>query len=107
MAAFDQLLADAAADGTHVIAYIPPLRQDVAPPYVPAEYARFKAATRALAERRGATWIDLDRVVPGPLWGTKTAPRLGGGVELDFMHFQAPGHVAVARALTPLIEARL
>ena len=107
LAAFDQLLADAAADGTHVIAYIPPLRQDVAPPYVPAEYARFKAATRALAERRGATWIDLDRVVPGPLWGTKTAPRLGGGVELDFMHFQAPGHVAVARALTPLIEARL
>lgn len=107
LAAFEQLLVEARAAGTRVVAYIPPLRQDVAPPYVPAEYARFKATTRALAERHGAIWIDADAVVPGPLWGTKAAPRLGGGTELDFMHYQASGHALLTRRLEPVIAGAL
>jgi hypothetical protein len=107
MAALAQLLADAHADGTRVITYIAPLRQDVTPPYRPEDYARFKAETRALAEAHGATWIDIDSIVPGPLWGTKAATRTGGKPEYDFMHFQEPGHIAVAQALTPHVEAAL
>ena len=107
LAALDQLLADAARDGTRVITYVPPLRQDVRPPYVQADYARFKAQTRALALRHGAVWIDLDTIVPGALWGTKASPRLGGGVELDFMHFQAPGHIALERRIAPIVETTL
>jgi hypothetical protein len=107
LAALDAMLADAAARGTRVITYIPPLRQDVAPPYAPADYARFKADTAAIAARHGATFVNIDAIVPGPLWGTKAATRTGGDPELDFMHFQEPGHVAVAAALGPVIDAAL
>jgi hypothetical protein len=107
MAALDQLLAEAEAEGTRVITYIPPLRQDVTPPYRPEDYARFKAETRALAARHGAIWVDIDGIVPGALWGTKAATRTGGKPEYDFMHFQEPGHVAVAQAITPRVEAAL
>jgi hypothetical protein len=105
MAALDAMLADAARHGTRVITYIPPLRQDVKAPYNPADYARFKAETRAMAARHGAVWTDIDAIVPGPLWGTKAATRTGGDPELDFMHFQEPGHVAVAQKILPLVEA--
>jgi len=107
LAALDAMLADAAAQGTRVITYIPPLRQDVSPPYAPADYARFKADTAAIAAQHGATFVNIDGIVPGRFWGTKAATRTGGGPELDFMHFQEPGHVAVAAALAPVIEAAL
>lgn len=107
LAAFEQLLVEARAAGTRVVAYIPPLRQDVAPPYVPAEYAAFKATTRALAARHGAILVDVDATVPGPLWGMKDAPRLGGGTELDFMHYQAAGHALLTRRLEPAIADAL
>jgi hypothetical protein len=107
LAALDAMLADAAASGTRVITYLPPLRQDVAPPYLPADYARFIADTQAIAARHNARWLRLDSLVPGPLWGTKAATRTGGDPELDFMHFQEPGHIAVAEALRPAVEATL
>lgn len=105
--ALGQLLADAQRDRIKVIVYIPPLRQDVRPPYNPADYARFKADTKVLAERYGAQWVNIDNIVAGPLWGMKEAPVTGGALELDFMHFQEPGHVAVERALRPYIETAL
>jgi hypothetical protein len=107
LAALDAMLAEAAADGTKVIAYIAPLRQDVAPPYRPADYAKFKADARAIAARHGATLVDIDTLVPGKLWGTKAPTRLGGAPELDFMHFQEPGHVAVESAIEPFIETAI
>ncbi|HPU16433.1 MAG TPA: hypothetical protein PK808_10110, partial [Polymorphobacter sp.] len=94
-------------DHVRVIVYIPPLRQDVTPPYNPADYARFKADTKTLATRYGAVWVDIDAIVPGPLWGMKESPVTGGALELDFMHFQEPGHIAVEAALQPHIEAAL
>ena len=107
MAALDRLLADAAADGTRVITYVAPLRQDVAAPYIPADYARFKAETRAVAARQGAIWVDLDAIVPAQLWGTKDATRVGGAPEIDFMHFQGPGHAIVAASVEPYVAAAL
>ena len=52
-------------------------------------------------------WIDFDRLVPGRYWGTKAATSLGGKAELDFMHYQEPGHAMLARAMAPQVEAAL
>jgi hypothetical protein len=107
MTALEDLLRMARSQGTRVILYIPPLRQDFKPPYDPGEYQRFKQQTAALAQRYAVVWTDMDRVVPGRLYGTKGATRTGGGAELDFMHYQEAGHELLARAMLPLVEAAL
>lgn len=103
LAAFAKLLAEARKGGIEVIAYVAPLRDDIAPPYDPREYARFKQQTRAMAEASGARWIDLDRIVPSRWWGSKDATGVDGRPEIDFMHFQGEGHRIVADALFPLL----
>lgn len=105
--ALEALLADARLVDTKVILYIPPLRQDVAPPYRPEDYARIKTDAARLASQHGAVLLDLDDIVPGNLWGTKAATVLGGEPELDFMHYQAPGHAALATMIAPKVEALL
>jgi hypothetical protein len=107
MTALEDVLRIARSRSTRVILYIPPLRQDFKPPYDPGEYQRFKQQTSALAQRYSVRWIDLDRVVPGRLYGTKGATRTGGGAELDFMHFQETGHELLAHAMQPLVEDAL
>ena len=107
MAALEDIFRMARTNSTRVIAYVPPLRQDFKPPYDPQQYQAFKAQTQALARRYGAAWIDFDGLVPGPYWGTKAATSLGGKPELDFMHYQEPGHAALARAMAPQVEAAL
>jgi hypothetical protein len=105
MLALKAMLSDAAGAGTKVIMYIPPIRSDVDIPYSQLEYKRFKSETSNLAEVYGALFLDLDNIVPGPLWGTKSSTKLGGGPELDFMHFKVEGHKAVADAIRPIVEA--
>ena len=90
-----------------MILYVPPLRQDYAPPYDREDYAHFKGEVRAMAARHGARWINLEKIVPGPLWGTKAATGMGGKAELDFMHYQAQGHRLLAEALMPVVEEEL
>lgn len=107
MAALEDIFRLARARSTRVIAYIPPLRQDFKPPYDPQQYAQFKAQTRTLAGRYGVRWVDLDRLVPGRYWGTKAATRTGGAPELDFMHYQGPGHLLLAEAMQPLVSEAL
>ncbi len=107
LAALEDIFRIAQRNSTRVIAYIPPLRQDFKPPYDPQQYQAFKAQTRALAQRYGVRWIDFDRLVPGRYWGTKAATSLGGKAELDFMHYQEPGHAMLAQAMAPQVEAAL
>jgi sugar phosphate isomerase/epimerase len=107
MDALEDTFRLARRNSTRVIAYIPPLRQDHAPPYDLQEYARFKLEVRALAEKHGVKLVDLDRLVPGQYWGTKPATVTGGEPELDFMHYQGPGQAMLARAMRPLVEAEL
>lgn len=104
MAALEQTLVSAAAQGIRVLVYVPPLRNDVARPYDPGEYAAFKAEAAALAARHGADFADLEDVVPGPLWGTKASTGLGDGPEYDFMHFQGQGHDLLAEALLNTLQ---
>jgi len=99
------LLESARAHGVPVQLYIAPIRNDLPLPYDMADYRAFKDDTRALADRFGARWTDLEGVVPTADWGEKGATRLGGGGEVDFMHFKATGHAKLAAQLKPLIEA--
>lgn len=107
LTALEDIFRIAKRHSTQVIVYVPPLRQDFKPPYDPRQYQAFKAQTQALARRYGAAWLDFDRLVPGRYWGTKAATRLGGKAELDFMHYQEPGHALLAQAMTPQVEAAL
>ena len=97
--ALKDMLDVAASYGIFVYAYIAPLRNDVTPPYDPSEYALFKKDMSALLNKPGAAFLDLENLVPGSFWGQKEATTLGGQPEVDFMHFQAPGHALLAQAL--------
>ena len=85
--------------GIKVLLYIPPLRNDVKVPYELDQYGKFKTEIQLLTQENGAKFLNLERLVPAELWGTKDSTTLGMGQELDFMHFQAGGHKRLANAL--------
>jgi hypothetical protein len=107
VAALAELLKRARANGTQVIVYVPPLRQDFSPPYDPAQYTAFKTQIAELATRNGARFVNVETIVPPRYWGTKQATRTGGGTELDFMHYQGEGHALLQKSLEPTIKAAL
>ena len=107
MQALTDLLSSAKANGTRVILYIPPLRQDFKPPYDLAQYQQFKDSTKLMATQNGADWVDLDAIVPGKYWGTKAATRTGGDPELDFMHYQGEGHRLLAERMIGEVRGAL
>ena len=73
-------------------------------PYVKTEYAGFKKQLQEVCEKYHAAFMNLENEVPPQYWGYKAAPAFGRALEIDFMHFQYPGHVLVAKALQPQIE---
>jgi len=99
LAALDALLESAAASGTRTIVYVAPIRDDVPIPYVPAEYERFKREVRELCAKHGVSFHNLESLIPAEYWGTKASTSAGGVEEIDFMHFQAPGHQMLADQL--------
>ena len=105
--ALSELLKRARANGTQVIVYIPPLRQDFSPPYDPKQYTEFKTQIAELAARNGARFVNVETIVPPRFWGTKQSTQSGGGTELDFMHYQGEGHRLLESALEPTIREAL
>jgi hypothetical protein len=90
--------------GVHVVAYIAPIRNDVALPYVTEEYAKFKADVQSMAaEYPNVTYANLEGVVPPAYWGEKNSTNLSNELELDFMHFTTKGHEVLAREIYKLI----
>jgi len=94
MQALTALLRLARARDIPVIGYISPLRQDLAPPYDPDEYARWKSVLAKLLPENGAKLISLETLVPPADWGT--SGRIG---DVDFIHFRNNGHRLVAKAM--------
>jgi hypothetical protein len=83
---FLELMMEVAAErGVRFAVYVVPLNPQTDNPYVPEQYAAFKAWGRALSLRRGVAFEDLDAAVPEHEWGL-----LHG--EPDFKHFGAAGH---------------
>jgi hypothetical protein len=107
IAALDAILTSAAGADIKVLAYIAPLRMDVDVPYKRDEYDRFKKDTEDLIRSKGAVFANLESLVPGELWGEKPATNVGGTFELDFMHFQAKGHVLLADKLAELLDGSI
>jgi hypothetical protein len=101
MAALTDMLADCERSGTPALLYIAPIRQDKPMPYNALEYARWKSEVDVLARRYGSRLINLETLVPGELWGSYVRE------DIDFMHFQGPGHRMVAEALLPHVQKLL
>ncbi len=68
-------------------------------PYDLVQYSSFKKEIKVIADKYGARYVNLENLVPAEWWGTKAATTIGGGEELDFMHFQAGGHKLLADTL--------
>ena len=102
-AALQAILSATRRDGIDVVLYVAPLRSDVETPYDGAEYTRFKAELKTLANQHGATFSNLEALVPADQWGLKDPTGLGEEAELDFMHFKAGGHKLLAAALANLV----
>ena len=92
MAALDAIMGLARDEGVCLLVYVPPLRDDVAPPYDAAAYAAWQAELAAACRRRGVEFADFGPLVPAEHWGTR-------GGSIDFMHFRAAGHRLLAGAI--------
>jgi hypothetical protein len=95
MESLRDMLNDCRQRGFPVLLYIAPIRQDKPIPYDRTEYSQWKVEVGEIAQRFGAHLLNLEQLVPGELWGSYT------GDDIDFMHFQGPGHRLVAEALLP------
>lgn len=99
MQAMEAILKSAIEQDVAVLLYIVPLRDDVKIPYELKQYDRFKYEVQSIAEKHKVKFVNLEKIVPPMYWGTKGSTTIGGGQELDFMHFQAKGHQLLADAL--------
>ena len=101
MDALRDMLNDCRRRGIPVLLYIAPIRQDKPIPYDPTEYSRWKNEMIVTSKQYGAHLVNLEKLVPGELWGAYV------GDDIDFMHFQGPGHRLVAEALLPHVKTML
>ena len=83
------------AKNIELIVYIPPIRNDVEPPYDMKAYAGFKKEVEKDVLASHAIFMNLENLVAAKYWGTKGSTS-GTGSEIDFMHFQEPGHRLIA-----------
>ncbi|MGH8105907.1 MAG: hypothetical protein ACREO2_06295, partial [Arenimonas sp.] len=101
-----RLILDLAREKSiQVILYIAPIRSDVPLPYVESEYLDFKQTVQVLADDFKAHYQNYESLVPAIYWGQKGSTTIGGGLETDYMHFQAPGHKLLAEALIKTVHA--
>lgn len=96
IAAFESLLKTAQREQVDVLVYVVPIRHDVALPYVESEYEAFKDQMTALTAQYQMEFKNLEGIIPIELWGKKESTTGRTGLEIDFMHFQAPGHKFLA-----------
>lgn len=101
MQALEDLLSSSRDADIPVVMYIAPIRQDKLLPYDGVEYAQWKEQVELLAKSYSATYINLEKLIPPQHWGSNF------GADIDFMHFQEPGHKIIAKALYPLIQAKM
>jgi hypothetical protein len=92
MNAMVELLELCKRHNVKVLVYVAPTRWDVEPPYFLDKYEAWKPEVERLAQEHGAYYADLDKIVPDRYWGT-----VGG--DIDFMHFQGPGHEILAQRI--------
>ncbi len=99
-AALNKILEITREEKIPTLLYVPPLRSDVATPYVAEEYSQFKNQLNNLAEDDLISVVNLEELVPAKYWGATD------GEAIDFMHFQGPAHKLLgSRIATDVIHA--
>lgn len=101
MRALEDLLARSKVANVPVVMYIAPVRQDKPLPYDSKEYAQWKDQVEQLANAYSAKYLNFEKLIPGENWGSNF------GEDIDFMHFQEPGHKILAKELLPVIQAKM
>jgi hypothetical protein len=101
MRALEDMLASLREANIPVVIYSAPVRQDKLLPYDGVEYAKWKEQVELLAKSYSATYVNLEKLIPPLNWGSNF------GSDIDFMHFQEPGHKILAKELYPLIQAKV
>lgn len=98
MDALRDILNDCRQRKIPVLLYIAPIRQDKPIPYDINDYTQWKKELAEMAQSFGADLVNLEQLVPANMWGTYHSE------DIDFMHFQGPGHKLVAEALLPHVK---
>jgi hypothetical protein len=93
MNAFQDLLRLAQTEHRDMVVYIVPIRQDLPLPYEIERYEEWKKEVERLAHQYGAQFLNLEKIIPPIYWGSYH------GDDVDFMHFQGPGHRLVAKEI--------
>jgi len=105
MQAMNEILHSANEQGIKVLLYIVPLRDDVKIPYDLNQYDKFKSEVELSSTSNGGVrYVNFEKIVPTDLWGSKASTTIGGGEELDFMHFKGGGHRILAEKLFSKLE---
>lgn len=99
--ALKALLGAASSRGVPLVLYVAPIRHDVPIPYDEREYRQFIVDLEDLAGRFGATFLNLEALVPAGEWGHYQ------GDNIDFMHFRGSGHRRLADAIAPVVSQAL
>ena len=101
MSALVLILANCKKNNIKVLLYIPPIRSNVPLPYETDTYEAFKKEIKQICEReKGKLYFaNFDTIIPGNLWGYKSATNLLEKREVDYMHFQYKGHEILADSL--------
>jgi hypothetical protein len=89
---------------TETILYVAPIRNDIKIPYDLQEYSQFKNKVENLAKDFSANFYNLENIIPGNFWGTKSGTKLGVENEYDFMHFKEEGHSILANEMIKILE---
>jgi hypothetical protein len=104
MDAVQAIMEIARANNIRVVPYLAPIRNDVERPFTTADYQRFVADLRAIMARQDTPLLDFSELIPGRYWGQRPATQLGSAGEIDFLHFQAPGHALLGRKLYDVLS---
>ena len=97
--AYQDILNLALDNKVKVLVYIPPIRSDIKIPYELTEYNNFKKKIKDIAKSKKVYFTSLENLVPPEFWGKKLSTNMKEGEEVDFMHFQAEGHLLLAEAI--------
>jgi|TARA_B110001450_G_scaffold206699_1_gene196895 hypothetical protein len=87
------------------LVYIAPIRSDIKLPYDIDDYMEFKeSARRSLNKFSFAKYANFEHIVDNSLWGYKESTNLKPSAEVDFMHFQGPGHIILSEKVMEFMK---
>lgn len=106
MNALNLILDDCKKNNIKVLLYIPPIRSDVNIPYEKNSYEKFKNEIITLTNSNSdfIKFANLEKIIPGNLWGYKSPTNLLEKREVDYMHFQFHGHEILADSLSNYLQ---